>query len=303
MSTEHNEPDERAARIKSAWPLLLLCLLYGSRWILADVRPQSGSTIASEAVAAALLAAGFAVYAIRRPARGSHSGLVQSACIGAALLAAPTLGAMLRGAAGDGFNRTVGLCFVPLFLAMARAWTGQATLRAGVGLTAVAGALLLFPLTLPQSVAGYLGLLLPPLLVTAGLALGRAHAPQARHAWAFFAGGALALGLMEAARRHGAVDASQPLSLEAILIDLALAALTLLALRRAGSRLYAARFLLTPVVTAVEGLLIFRPGMTLRVTTGMLLLAVAVVGLYRQRDEADEASLSLRAPRRDDVPN
>jgi hypothetical protein len=269
----------------------LLCLVAGSRWMVADQWPELGSTLRSEAFACgglAVLAVAFA--AVRRRARPGLRGGVWLALAGVGLLAMPAFGTVLRGAAGESLNRAVALCFVPVMVTVLRGIRSDgAAVSLWPGLAGLAGALLLFPLALPSSVWGYLGLLLPPLAVSVACAALPRLSREMSGAWAaavLFLGGAAGPWAVEGARL--AIPGSAgTISPWAVALDGAEAALAVLAVLQVDEVRYASRYFAVPLLTVLEGAALLRSGLTVRFGFGLALLAVGSAALWRRRDTAE----------------
>jgi hypothetical protein len=273
----------------------VLCLIASSRWILEDAWPAVGSSLRSEAWACAVLAVlTFAgALGLRRQRPALESGLTLLA-VGGGVLAAPSFGVVLGGAAGDSFNRTVALCFVPVIvIVLSGIWSdGAFSPSFWPGLAGLGGALLVFPLVLPSSVVGYVGLLAPAIVVGAACVACRRVARGVPGEWSaalLFTGGAVCLGLLEA--RHAApIDGALPFPFAAVGIDIVLTALTVFVVLRTDAMRYAARYFVVPLLTIVEGLLVLREGVTLRLGAGIALLAVAAAALLTTRRDGDRSS-------------
>jgi hypothetical protein len=284
------------------WAFAALCLVAGSRWIFADEWPQTASSLQAEAVAcwiAALLA--FAVAGGRLRTRPDALSGLKLLAIGGGLLAAPALGAVFTGPASEPFNRTVALCFVPIIVAvLSGIWSGDAASSSSLwpGLAGLGGALLVFPLVLPSGMLPYIGLLIPPIAVGAACAACRSVSREVAAEWSaalLFAGGGICLALMETARLATSHMAAPPLSAWAVGINLLLVALTVFVVLQAEAAHYVSRYFVIPLLTIVEGVLIFRSGITLRLCVGMALLVVSTVVLVRVRGtDAESSQLRLR---------
>ena len=275
------------------WPFASLCVLTASRWIAADQWPQTGSTLRSEASSCAIASVALLVLWLRRKSseRAPWNGgqVAWAAFTGAALLAMPALGAALRGAAGEPFNRTAAMCFVPLVAAICYGIRSGSGMRGlGAPLAGVAGALFLFPLALPVDAAGWSGLLLPPLAVgtACGLLIDYVASESAQVLAAIFlAGGAGGLLAIDAVRATFSHESGTPLLLAATTLDLIIVLCAVLSLQRLGAAHYATRYLIAPIITVLEGMLLLHPGFSLRVCTGLVLMAGAAFALWRERDD------------------
>jgi drug/metabolite transporter (DMT)-like permease len=78
------------------------------------------------------------------------------------------------------------------------------------------------------------------------------------------------------------------------LVDVTEVLLLLWLLRRMPPIQFAARYLLIPLLTVLEGYILLRPELTLRIGAGAILLATGVAMLLLQRPAEDESVLSLR---------
>jgi drug/metabolite transporter (DMT)-like permease len=172
----------------------------------------------------------------------------------------------------------------------------------GPGLVGVGGLLLLVPFSLPRPAIGLLSLgayLLAAILVSVfGIWMHRLL--RAFHAWdatavicisnAVFLCGVSFFG--ERLRWHWDM-----LSLEAVLAaGLALVQLLLFIwlLREAPPIRLAGRFLLVPLLTIIEGYIVLRPEVNVRMVAGLLALAVGTMWILFSNAEGDTPSLSLR---------
>lgn len=279
--------------------LVLLCLLAGSRWLLADVWPATGSTLRSGALACAVVAA-LAFLLARRSAHPSVGPwrIFSAMMAGVGLLAAPALGAVLQGSAANPMLRSAALCFVPLLATVLSARRDETSAPLWPALTAIAGAMVLFPLSLSISLAGYAGLFFPALAV--GLVCKHWQGLQTpditwcEAGW-LCAGGAVGLVALELLRLASSADDTQQLSLLAVGIDCVVTTSAVAVLLQLGGRRYAARYLLAPVVTVIEGIIIFRPPAPGRTLLGVALLLAASLGLLRKAGRAGTTlSLDLR---------
>jgi hypothetical protein len=271
----------------------LLCVVAGSRWIVADRWPELGSTLRSEACACgglALLALTFAV--VRRHARLRLRAGVWLSLAGIGLLAMPAFGSVLRGAAAESLNRTVALCFVPVMVTVLMGvWRDGSAASLWPGLAGLGGALLIFPLALPSSVWGYVGLLMPPLAVSAACAALPRGSRRIGGAWAAAAllvGGTLGLWAIEGARMASGGSAGA-ISACAVGLDGLEAALTVLAVLQRNELRYASRYFAVPLVSVLEGVALLRSGITIRLAAGLFLLAAGTAAFWWRRDTPERA--------------
>ncbi len=264
--------------------------------MLADTWPSMGSTLGSETWACGVGAVACAtiVAARNRSATGWHEAW-KALLVGAGLLALPACGAALRGVAGEPLNRTAALCFVPVMVAVLSGIADDGpSPEWWPGLAGLGGALLIFPLTLPSSVAGYAGLLLPGSGVAVACVFGRRL--QSGAPWTpmwLLAGGAGGLAVLEAGRRVAGGASGQNFSPWAVVLDALVAGLTVFLVSRVSGLRYASRYFAVPLLTILEGLALGVSGLTLRLGIGLLLLAAAVVAVWRARLAGEGTTLGL----------
>ena len=80
------------------WPFAVLCLLTASRWVLVEAVPEAGSTLRGAALGCVIAALGTAMAGPWRTGEKlGWRGALLLLGAGAALLAAPALGVVLRG--------------------------------------------------------------------------------------------------------------------------------------------------------------------------------------------------------------
>jgi hypothetical protein len=275
----------------------VLCLLASARWILADQWPLMGSTLRSEAWAcgvAAMVAVGVAV-ARRRRFPGVWN-VVELLAVGASLLAAPALGAALTGAAGAALNRTVALCFVPVLVTVLGGIGNESGVSASLwpGLAGLGGALLLFPVALPSTVLGWVGLAIPPLAVSGACVGLRGVSRGVAAEWVaalLFAGGGVCLALMEAARGVSSGVPAQAFSVWAVGLDAVVAGLAVFVVMRMEPLRYVSRYFVVPLLTIVANLAILRPYVSFRQWVGLVLMAAAALALVRMRGTGGGTSM------------
>ncbi len=279
------------------WAFAGLCVLAGSRWISSDEWPQTASTLSTEAWACWVAALGsFALAGLRKPGLPARASALKLVAIGAGLLAAPALGAVLSGPAAQPFNRTVALCLVPVVVAVLGGIWGEGGMgRLWPGLVGLGGAMLVFPLVVPVKVVDYVWLLVVPLAVgaaSAGLARAAKGVAAEWCAAMVFTGGAVCLGLLEAVRLERTGVVAAPVTASAVGINVVIAVLTVWVFVQGEAMAYVARYFLVPLITIVEGVLIFREGVTGRLVVGVGLLAVGTGALlWSRRREGDGLGL------------
>jgi hypothetical protein len=215
--------------------------------------------------------------------------------IGAGLLAAPELGAVLHGPASGALDRTIALCFVPVIVTVvAGIWSeGASSASLWPALAGLGGALLVFPVALPSSVPGWVGLVVPPIAVSAACVACRRVARGVDAVWCaalLLAGGAGCLALT------GAVSggfAAETFSVWAVVLDLVVATAVVFVALRVNALRYVSRYFFIPLLSIAEGLVLLRSGVTLRQGLGLVLLAAGGVALVRGRG-TDGGTFGLR---------
>jgi hypothetical protein len=294
MSVEGQATSDHKMRAGVWLPFGLLCVLSGSRWVLDAGWNRTTSTLQSGAWGCAVLAvlAGLAAVARRRALPGLRSVFALLA-VGGGLLAAPALGAVLHGPAAESLNRAVALCFVPVIAAVLTGIRGERE-NLWPALLGLGGALLVFPLALPSSALAYVGLLATPLAVAAAcVACGQVRRGVAAEwsAAALFAGGAIVLVVLRAVVVATSGEVSEAVSASAVAIDAVLAGLLVLAVMRLEAMRFVSSYFAIPMLAVVEGVAIFRSGLTFRLGCGVLLLAIGLVGLLKKQVTDDGTSL------------
>jgi hypothetical protein len=278
----------------------VLCGLASGRWIVAEKWPEMGSTLVTEAWAcgiAAFVAGTVAVAERRRLPRVWE--VLRLLAVGGGLLAAPAMGAALRGPVSGTLDRTVALCFVPLIVMVVEGVWSERGLAVSLwpGLAGLGGALLVFQVAFPSSVLGWVGLVVPPIAVsTACVACGRV-VRGVEAVWSaalLFAGGAVGLAVMEAARKASSGEVAQSFSLWAVGLDAVIVGLVVFVVLRVDALRYVARYFAVPLLSVVEGLVILHLGMSLRQGIGLALLAGGALALLTmRRTDGDTSTLHL----------
>ncbi len=292
-----------AERWSATWPMLGLCLLAGSRWLLEAAHPDAQSSAVTQ-FAGCWMAAG--VLAMRTtwrrpPARfkggdgpGRSSSVGLPACFaGAAALAGPTVAATISPRTVHSGDATIALALTPCVIAVAaaaafaNAGENEMTGRLWPGLAGVAGLLLLLPQ--PRIADWRLGVALAamPLFAGTGAVLFVAHTVQDEtltktavsvYKSAFTLGIAGLAYAMLVPHNSGALRG--PFSWSAAGLDGLMALLSLLALQRHGPVRWAAQFLLAPLLTVVEGIVFLRPVLDARSWLALVLLGISSVYLF-----------------------
>ena len=277
----------------ATWPMLMLCLLASSRWLVESAWPEAQSTDLTEAAGCLLAAGAFALLlSTRQRSRvpsgwsGTSRGTLGG---GLAILTGPVLAASISSRYVNADDATLALSLVPVVIAVASPALGSAgsedlTARLWPGLAGIAGLLLLLP---QPSLSGWrFDLALPsmPLFVGTGAVLATrqsrrltpSDAARARMipwqvsapALASFILGGLGFYAGHAAGRLA-------FSVAAAALDGCLAALTLVVVGRLGPLRWSAQFLLIPVLTLLEGAVLLHPLLDLRSWFGFALLIVS----------------------------
>ena len=287
------------------WPLGLLCFLGGSRWLLEESLPAARPTLLSAAAGCAMAAVVMFVWRKLRSRRDrsleavSHEGGLWRWSIAAAFV---VTGPALSGAISDRHLNanaaTIALALTPAVVAVAATVYSTSDELAGrlwPGLAGLAGLLLLLPEPTLSSWRTDVALATMPLLsgvLAALLTFGDAAFHEKRSDTASRHSGWLERGLLLAAvlfglvllpglRRHSVMGFSWAASAADGLVSL----LTLWTLERVGAVRWSAQFLLTPLVTLLEGVALLRPALTTRSWIGLFLLLLGGGYLLMPRSE------------------
>jgi drug/metabolite transporter (DMT)-like permease len=285
---------QQRTRWQRWWPFLLLMLAGASRWMLAGVRPEAESSVASEAAGCAWAALVFVVL-LTRPFRGRPliGSLLRSGLGGAMLLCGPAIGQVLHANRVESSGLMMALALTPVVVAIAGR-TDEVAGRIWPGLATVAGLMLVLVQPNLGDARSDVALILAPLLTGCGAAL----LDSERNATVWQAPAALAgAGLVFAAGWAGTTwyfgGFILP-SLSAVACDGVLALLSLLVLARLGAVRWSAQFALLPLLILLQGILILRPTITVRWVAGMLLIATASIYLLLPQAEETETRMTLR---------
>lgn len=285
------------------WPLALLCLISGSRWLLENAVPaaQSSSLSAAGGCALAAMLLLFCLWAKRK-----HASRTPEACVGrlpwrtvsagVLVLTAPALSGLLAGRHISGSAGTLALALTPVVAAVAAAACGAE--NGGVagllwpGLAGLAGLLLLLP---EPDLSGWrmdAALVAMPLLAGGGAAIvgQNGNTKDHEHAakgvrlefWVLQTLGASAIVFLLIHLTTGRGEA-WTFPLADLLADGFSFAMSVFVLLRMGPLRWSAQFLLLPLVTLLEGVMFLRPSLTARSWTGLLLIAIGGVYLLVER--------------------
>ena len=141
-------------------------------------------------------------------------------------------------------------------------------------------------------------MLAPPVVVSVACVGCRRVARGAAVEWSagmVLAGGAVCLVVIEVGRAVSSGVPAQMFSVWAVGIDLVLTGLVVAVVLQMEALRYAARYFAIPLLTVVENLVVDRAGMSLRLGSGMVLLAWGAVMLLRTRGtEGGTSQLELR---------
>jgi drug/metabolite transporter (DMT)-like permease len=272
-------------------PLLGLVVAGAVRWVVADSRPEVGSTVASEALGCAWAAA--LVYLLpERGTRGIAGSAWRAALAGAMLLGGPLL-ALLVQTPVSGSGLTTALALTPVVVAVASAAMGlgageDVPGRLWPGLAAVAGLLLVLATPSLNDAPADAVMALAPVLAGVGVVWFCVQSGGIgwRIRWAL-TGGA---GVFAASAAVQWVLHERPVvSAAAVAWDGVLAGLGMAVLGRLGATRWSAQFTLLPLLVLLAGIVLMRPVLGWRDALGLLLLASA--GGYLLWDEGSEESV------------
>jgi|GEM_PF-3328584 len=284
MNRADRTPDARPARGRRWWPLVLLVLAGGSRWMLAGVHPEAESTLASQ-TAGCLWAALVSLMLLRRgPAQASLRRSWRGMVAGALALCGPQIGLLLHTRDLDPGGLTMALALTPVVIAVAAAALGtgvtdDAPGRIWPGIAAVGGLLLVLAEPSLSGVRNDLALVLAPLLTGFGAALlSERVAPSRWRATTALTGATAVLAMALLGSRLA--GASVPhFSLLATACDGVIALLSIYALLGLGATRWSAQFTLLPLLVLLEGIPLVRPAINSRWVVGLGLLVLASVSL------------------------
>ncbi len=299
---ESNRDGQQQTPWQRWWPFVLLLFLGASRWLLGDARPETRSTLASQALGC-VWAALLTVLLLHRP--GPAAGGPEPAAAwrdliaGALLLGGPASALLIGGSQVDGSSVTIALALTPVAIAISAAALGSSrpggvSGRAWPGLAAVAGLLLVLAQPDLTDARSDTALLLAPLLTGLGAALFCEESPRSgvrqaqsratprkassQRAATALAGGALLFGVAAAA--WWILGGNRPSSaLPAIACDGLIALVEVLALARLGAIRWSAQFVLLPLLILLQGILLVHPAVTARALLGLGLLALGSAAL------------------------
>ncbi|HXS11408.1 MAG TPA: hypothetical protein VN734_01785 [Acidobacteriaceae bacterium] len=283
------------------WPLALLCLLRGSRWMLSESLPGSATTLASAALGCGSAAALYLL--ILRPSaatREDRSPLIRSAIGGALLISGPLI-SLSYPRAIPAASLTMAVALTPVVIAVCEAATRHTseTLagRLWPGLAAIAGLLLLLAQPSLANPGEDLILALTPLLTGCGAVLFCSTRQSIWRLPAALLGASAAFGLGAAINLATHVGGWSHLAGLAAGFDALEALLALVALGRLSAIRWSAQFAIVPLLILIEGVALMPARVPVRMLVGLLLLALAAIALLVP--PAEESRFDLRAARPD----
>ena len=291
--------------------LAAVCLLFGSMWLLpeSDTTPALELCLLTTSMVLVTALIGGVTYKRDGLPITRHSWPWRLTYSGIGSLSAPALLFLLG---RDRLNSVMAVAIqasAPLFVSLATGFSndGGSDLRLGPGLTALAGVLLVFPVALPKSSHGWTGfccyLAATCLSATSSVACHRemVRAPANSSLLPLAASNALFLlvsaliWLTVASQWHGfAVVLSTP---DAAKIIISAAGLTgvLYLLWLVSPLAAASRFVLAPLLAAIEAYVLLRPVLSFRALTGASLMLIGGLACLNEHPEQSlSASTSLR---------
>lgn len=288
--------------------LALLCAIAASAWIADTAWPSDVPVLLRYGVESLLLFLLFLPFSWAEFCKTRWRQWAELSAWGAALVALPTLIAVGAAPQISAVAAALIFCAVPAVVVLVAAQRDAGfgvnagpLPKLGVAVAGVAGAALVLPFTAPDSPAGYgwLGAMVVA-AVLSGIALVQLHR---RLAVVSVATGVAAIcagsGLLEllfaatqtrsfprlngAAWGHGLVLFA--------LVDAPLWVLTVWLVRDLAPRKFASRYLLAPMLTVVEGVVLVRPAVNWTLLAGVGLMGFASWRLLASDDSADAPSV------------
>ena len=293
--------DASQIRAHRWWLFVLLLLAGASHWLVASVRPNASSTLASEAVGcawAALVALAFGLQ------RSTPSATLQPPAktvylrwffAGAILFGGPTIALLIPGRDLDSGALTIALALTPIIIAIAASAFGTGSSEGIAGriwpsLAAVAGLLLVLVQPSLGDVRADLALLLAPLLTGVGAALFTIDQPRAARRIPLALFGASTLFFVALAAVWFASGVRPTISLIAVACDGILSLLSIITLAQLGAARWSSQFTWVPLLIILEGIVMVRPPLTTHWIVGLALLLLA--GIYLLLPAEDEPASS-----------
>ncbi len=298
--TEPSQP-----RVHRWWPFVLLLLAGASRWIVAAVRPEADSTLASEAVGCAWAALLSLAFCSRQPKKAtpqrtfSRAARIRWLLAGAMIFGGPAVALLIRGRELDAGSLTIALALTPIVIAIAASALGTETPdgiagRIWPGLAAVAGLLLVLAQPTLGDARNDLALVLAPALTGIGAALFCVDQPATASRVTSALVGASALFALALAETYFVAGSRPSISLLAVACDGVLALLGVVALVQIGATRWSSQFTWIPLLIVIEGIALVRPELTAHWVIGLALLAVASIYLLLpQGDEPNSGTSTV----------
>ena len=279
------------------WPLALLCLVRGSRWILSGSIPGSATTLASASLGCGSAAALYLLIARpRAKALAGRRDVLRSAIGGALLITGPLI-SLLFPHPIPAASLTMALALTPVVIAVYEAATRHSseTLagRLWPGLATIAGLLLIFTQPSLSNLTQDILLALTPLLTGCGAVLFCTARQTTWRLPAALLGACVALALGAAINLATQVGGWPEMAGLAAGFDALEALLALIALGRLSATRWSAQFAIVPLLVLLEGIVFLPASLPARMIVGLLLLAVAAVALLIPPSE--ESRFDLRA--------
>jgi drug/metabolite transporter (DMT)-like permease len=272
------------------------CLLSASGWLLPPVLPWAHCMILALIGVAAMLASGREGWPLPRE-------IAKLAVFSILLLGIPDALAAWAQMHVSGALVTATLALVPVLLVVIAAQVGSDEISSSTRALAPAvlglgGIFLLLPVDLPASTLGRIAL---AILLAAGLLIAFASVAIHRVLRRFSIAEGIAvlclsnaLFLLPGALRSGSHGIAIAGSILPALLPCVATALLVVLLREIDPVRLAARYFVVPLLTIVEGYLVLRPELTLRMGVGAVLMASGSAFLVLGSRSDEVSSLSLR---------
>ncbi len=289
------------------WPFTLLCLLGASRWLLEATWPSTVSSYRTQVIgcagAASLVLISFVHNRMNTPGSKLCLQPGRTGLLGVVVLAGPAVATLVAGRFVSGSSASLAMALSPVVVAVAMTALGalgqDLPARLWPGLTGLAGLLLLLPQ--PDLSPRFL-LALSVMPVSAGLASafvdrGLSHAREGGdrkgrpRSW-------MAVALLGAAVVYGGLafqgwrESARHFPWSACVLDGLGAFLSLQVLETLGAMRWCAQFLVTPLLTLLEGVVFLHPLLDLRswLAFGLLLVSSAYL-LWNRTAETEPVRL------------
>lgn len=280
------------------WPFLLLLTFGASRWAVSAARPDTESTLASQAVGCAW--ATFLAFALlfpkptaTRQTKPPRELMLRWFFGGAMLLGGPAIAFLLPTLDLESSALTIALSLTPVIIAIAASALGTASSesiagRIWPGLSAVAGLLLLLVQPSLGELRTDFALALAPTLTGIGAVLFCVGPARASFRLATALLGATTLFGIALAAGAFTRHALPPFSLPATAGDGIMALLGVVTLNQLGATRWSSQFSWVPLLVICEGIVMIRPQLTAHWFVGLILLVVA--GVYLLLPQVEESS-------------